>query len=49
MNPDGIEYFIEHFCHGLPTRFENLGCDTIDVGVFRFFIFYEEWDPNYEK
>ena len=21
-----------HFCHGLPTRFEDLGCDTVDAG-----------------
>ena len=39
MNPDGIEYFINHFCHGLPTLFENLGYDTIDPGAFLFFIF----------
>ena len=32
MHPDGIEYFMEHFCHGLPTRFEDLGCDAIDAG-----------------
>ena len=32
IHPDGVEYFMENLCHGLPTRFEDLACDTIDAG-----------------
>ena len=32
MHPDGIAYFVEHFCHELPSRFEDLGCDNVDTG-----------------